>query len=247
MQDSPTDTQSHYDRFLAGQYLWMAGGFDENARKNRIFFAGHTLIPQGLRIAIDLGAGCGFQSVPLADAGFRVAAVDFCRPLLLDLQVRAGNRTIDTIVADILDFPAWASRYPELIVCMGDTLTHLPDLNAVQLLISQCHAELVAGGELVLSLRDYCTEPEGSVVVIPVRRDPDRIFLCRLEYRSDTVGVTDILFSRESGGWTRAASTYTKIRIAPEGLVRMLADAGFEIGFLEADAGIITVIARKTG
>lgn len=247
MQDNPTDTKSHYDRFLAEQYIWMAGGVDENTRKNRDFFAGHNLVPQGSGIAIDLGAGCGFQSVPLADAGFQVAAVDFCRPLLLELKSRAGNRSINTIVADFLNFPAWASRYPELIVCMGDTLTHLPDLNAVRLLIRQCHAELVDGGELVLSLRDYCTEPEGSVVVIPVRRDPDRIFLCRLEYRSDTVGVTDILISRESGGWMRTASSYTKIRIAPKDLVRMLADAGFGIGHSESGTGVMTVIARKIG
>jgi len=247
MQDNPTDTRSHYDRFLAEQYVWMAGGFNGNTRKNRIFFAGHDLVPQGSRVAIDLGAGCGFQSVPLADAGFQVVAVDFCRPLLLELQVRAGNRPIDTIEADILNFPAWASRHPELIVCMGDTLTHLPDMDAVRLLIRQCHAELADGGELILSLRDYCTEPEGSVVVIPVRRDPDRIFLCRLEYGSDTVGVTDILISRESEGWMRTASSYTKIRIAREDLVRMLADAGFGIEHSESGNGVMTVIARKTG
>nr|WP_320160415.1 class I SAM-dependent methyltransferase [uncultured Methanoregula sp.] len=245
MQDNPTDTRSHYDRFLAEQYLWMAGGFGENCRKNRTFFAGHSLVPRSTGNAIDLGAGCGFQSVPLAEAGFRVTAVDFCRPLLAELRGRAGTFLIDTLIADIRNFPAWSSRRSELISCMGDTLTHLPDLDAVHSLIRQCHAELEPGGKCVFSLRDYSAEPERSVVVIPVRRDPDRIFLCRLEHGNETVGVTDILISRKSGKWERTAGTYTKIRIAPEILVRMLDEAGFTVEFFEADAGVITIIAGK--
>jgi len=239
------DTRSHYDRFLAEQYLWMAGGFGENCRKNREFFAGHNLVPRSTGSAIDLGAGCGFQSVPLAEAGFRVTAVDFCRPLLAEIRDRAGTCSIDTLNADIRDFPAWSSRRPELIVCMGDTLTHLPDPDAVRSLIRQCHKELEPGGKCVFSIRDYSAEPEGSVVVIPVRRNPDRIFLCRLEYGNGTVSITDILISRKSGKWERTSGTYTKIRIAPEIFVRMLGNAGFTIEFFETDAGVITIIIGK--
>ena len=245
MQDNPMDTRSHYDRFLAEQYLWMAGGFGENCRKNREFFAGHNLVPRSTGSAIDLGAGCGFQSVPLAEAGFRVTAVDFCRPLLAEIRDRAGTCSIDTLNADIRDFPAWSSRRPELIVCMGDTLTHLPDPDAVRSLIRQCHKELEPGGKCVFSIRDYSAEPEGSVVVIPVRRNPDRIFLCRLEYGNGTVSITDILVSRKSGKWERTSGTYTKIRIAPEIFVRMLGNAGFTIEFFETDAGVITIIIGK--
>ena len=244
-EDPQNGTQSHYDRFLAEQYLWMSGGSDQNIRKNRHFFTGQNLIPQTTHIAIDLGAGCGFQAIPLAEAGFSVIAVDFCRPLLAELRARAGTLPINCIEADIFDFPAWSSRHPELIVCMGDTLTHLPDLDAVRHLIRQCYAELEPGGKVVLTLRNYSTEPEGSVVVIPVRRDADRIFLCRLEYNRDTISVTDILVSRTSGQWVRAASNYTKIRIAPDDLVRMLSDAGFNIVFFEAGEGLITIIAER--
>ncbi|MFA4877804.1 MAG: class I SAM-dependent methyltransferase [Methanoregula sp.] len=245
VQDNLTETRSHYDRFLAGLYLWMAGGSDANLQENRNFFAGHDLVPQGTRMAIDLGAGCGFQSIPLAESGFSVAAIDSCRPLLEDLRERAGSMPVEIIPADILDFPAWSSRSPELVVCMGDTLTHLPDTVAVLRLIRQCHAELVPGGSLVLSLRDYSPDPAGSVRVIPVRRDADRIFLCRLEYRKDTVSVTDILFSRLPGRWERTGSSYTKIRIAPGALLEMLEGAGFATGFFESGDGVITVIAKK--
>ena len=243
--NSRAGAQAHYDRFLAEQYLWMSGGFDLNARKTRDFMSGHHLTPQGTRIAIDLGAGCGFQSIPLAEAGFSVLAVDFCRPLLAELQDRAGTLPVNCIAADILDFPSWIARHPELIVCMGDTLTHLPDTDVVRHLIRRCHDELEPGGKFVLTLRDYATEPEGSVVVIPVRRDDNRIFLCRLEYHADTISVTDILVARTTGQWVRTASTYTKLRIAPDDLVRMLAGAGFAISFFESGDGLITIIAER--
>ncbi|MFA4860742.1 MAG: class I SAM-dependent methyltransferase [Methanoregula sp.] len=244
-EDPPNGTQSHYDRFLAEQYLWMSGGFDHNLRKNRHFFASHHLVPQSTHTAIDLGAGCGFQAIPLAEAGFSVIAVDFCRPLLAELRARAGTLPINCIAADIFDFMAWTSRHPELIVCMGDTLTHLPDLDAVRHLIRQCHDELGPGGKLVLTLRNYSMEPEGSVVVIPVRRDADRIFLCRLEYDKRTISVTDILVSRKTGQWERTASDYTKLRVAPDDLVLMVADAGFGIVFFESEDGLITIIAER--
>nr|WP_321349457.1 class I SAM-dependent methyltransferase [uncultured Methanoregula sp.] len=246
MQDRLTEIQSHYDRFLAEPYLWMAGGFDANIQRNRDFFSGKDLVPHGSRAAVDLGAGCGFQSIPLARAGFSVAAVDFCRPLLAELEDRAGTSPVETIQSDILNFPAWAKKSPELIVCMGDTLTHLRDLDDVRCLIRQCHVELEPKGILVLSLRDYSYEPEGSVVVIPVRRDAQRIFLCRLEYARESVHVTDIIFSRESGRWERIASTYRKCRIAREVLACILSDAGFRIGLSETANGIITMIAKKT-
>jgi SAM-dependent methyltransferase len=236
----------HYERFLAERYLWMAGGFDPNCRRNRDFFAGHAIVPASTRVAVDLGAGCGFQSIPLGRAGFHVVSVDFCRPLLFELGQRAGGLAIDIAESDILEFAAWASRRPELIVCMGDTLTHLPDMAAVSGLIRQCHAELVPGGRLVLSFRDYTAGPGGSVEVIPVRRDEDRIFLCRLEYGEADVDVTDILFSRESGHWERTAGSYTKIRIAPDVLAGILASEGFALERVtEAGAGPITVIARR--
>lgn len=239
------EVKAHYDRFLAEHYLWMAGGFEANAIKSRQFFSPHLIQPGAGGVAIDLGAGCGFQSVPLAEAGFRVTAVDFCRPLLDELQSRAPGPGIQIVTGDIMDFPLWAGKKPELVTCMGDTLTHLTDDHAVSSLIRQCHAELVPGGKLVLSFRDYTSEESGSVAIIPVRQDADRIFLCRLEYRPGCVLVTDILFSRRSGVWERTASEYVKLRIGPGRVREMMEQVGFRIEFVGLENGMIVFIGVK--
>lgn len=239
------DIQSHYDAMLARHYVWMAGGWDVGCGKCRRFFDEHATRPNGSGIAVDLGAGCGFWSIALAGAGFRVIAVDFCRGMLDVLGQHAGGLAVRAVHADILDFPAWGREKPELITCMGDTLTHLPNMNSVRTLVHQCAQELSPGGTLVLSCRDYTREPAGSSVVIPVQRDTDRIFLCRLYYEADRVVVEDILYTRESGQWERIYGKYQKIRIAPDLLEGLLTDEGFRIRPGDPQDGMITVIGQK--
>jgi SAM-dependent methyltransferase len=218
---------------------------EEQIRKNRDFFSSHGIAPDDNPVAIDLGAGCGFQSVPLAQRGYSVTAVDFCGSLLDELRSHAGDLTVKTVHSDILHFSSWSGRHPALIICMGDTLTHLPALADAEDLIRGCFSELAPGGRLVLSLRDYSREPDGTVVVIPVLRDNDRIFLCRLKYHTGSITVQDILYTRGRGIWERTAGEYTKIRIDPETLSRVLTRTGFGIGYSATENGIITVIAQK--
>lgn len=184
--------QIHYDAFLAGIYSWIRGGADEQIRKNRAFFVSHDLMPGPDRIAVDLGTGCGFESIPLVRIGYSKTAADFCGLLLDTLRSRAGDLTIESVEGDILDFAAWSGRPPSLIVCMGDTLTHLPSPADAGRLARQCFTKPVSGGRLILTLRDYSREPDGAVVVIPFQRTSDRIFLCRLVYDPGTVTVQDI-------------------------------------------------------
>lgn len=245
MNTHPDSIQSHYDALLARNYVWMAGGWESNSKRNHRFFSEGKITPAGNGVAIDLGAGCGFQAVPLAEAGFCVIAVDFSRQMLDILREHAKTLPIRTVHADISSFESWAGQKPELISCMGDTLTHLPDLVTVRGLFRQCGSELSSGGKLIISCRDYSREPAGSTFIIPVQRDADRIFLCRLDFDDGQVRVTDILYTRESKTWERVSGTYTKIRIGPDLLEEMMTDAGFTIAVRENVNGIITIIGQK--
>jgi SAM-dependent methyltransferase len=238
--------RSHYAKLLARNYVWMAGGMDTNIVDNIRFFSGQSLIPAGSGIAIDLGAGCGFQSVALASAGYRVIAVDFSQPMLDLLPQPAGTLPVTKVCADLLSFEAWAGHSPELIVCMGDTLTHLPDAAAARNLIRHCAAELAPGGKLILSLRDYSQDPEGTTKIIPVRRDSGRIFVCRLDYDRETVRVTDILYTHESGKWIRAAGTYPKLRLAPGITADLITTGGLVITGTLTTSGMTTILAEKS-
>jgi SAM-dependent methyltransferase len=241
------EARSHYAALLARNYAWMAGGMDPGIANNLRFLKEHAITPAGNGTAVDLGAGCGFSSIALASGGFSVVAVDFSEPMLDTLSRQTGDLPIRIIHADILEFTLWVDLHPELIACMGDTLTHLPDMSAVQDLIRHCAHELMHGGKIILSLRDYSREPEGTSAIIPVRRDPDRIFVCRLDYGKEKVRVTDILYSLEYGKWTRAAGSYPKLRIAPEVLTTIITAEGLVVLEMTGEPGMITIIAKKPG
>ncbi len=61
--------KEHYENHLANYYSWMFGDFHAKLNENQRFFQRHSIKPISSKIAIDLGAGCGFQSIPLAKIG----------------------------------------------------------------------------------------------------------------------------------------------------------------------------------
>ena len=237
--------ESHYENHLADYYSWISGGFDTRADDNRRFFKKHNIKPEKSKVAIDLGAGPGFQSIPLAGSGFKVIAVDFSKKLLDELKSKSKNLNVETLKNDILDFNSYSNRNPELIVCMGDTLTHLGTLNSVSDLIKNCYKELSANGRLVLTFRDLTFELKGEERFIPVRSDENRIFICFLEYQAEYVKVFDIVYEKENGRWIQKISSYEKIKIPQETIKQYIKEAGFDIEFFEVRNGLVTLIAIK--
>ncbi len=91
--------KEHYEQVLSDVYSWMAGGFNSGIERNIDFFKKHKITPLRSAKAIDLGAGCGFQSIPLAKAGFSVTAIDIDGKLLKELTDNSGSLEINIIRA----------------------------------------------------------------------------------------------------------------------------------------------------
>ena len=96
--------------------------------------------------------GSGFQSVALSQLGFDVRAVDTSDELLEELRQR--NAGIKTYCRDIRDLLFAQEFNTELVVCMGDTLTHLESIGEVQSLVNQAHALLQTSGKIIFTFRD---------------------------------------------------------------------------------------------
>lgn len=239
--------KEHYDQQLADVYSWMAGGFETVTKRNRVFFRQIEIdkIPCGL--AIDLGAGSGFQSVPLAEFGFSVVAVDFSSTLLNELREGAGNLPIRTVHDDILNFCNHIDETAQVIVCMGDTLTHLESLDAVKALLSDAARVLGKGGVLVLTFRDYVSvELRGEQRFIPVRSDEFKIFTCFLEYHKGFVEVFDLLYRKEGEQWMLNVSSYPKLRLDRNWVESVLLENGLVVVRSELANGMIKIVANKS-
>ncbi|MDF2432720.1 MAG: hypothetical protein JWP44_2351 [Mucilaginibacter sp.] len=238
--------KEHYDNHLGAFYSWMAGNFEVKQNEHQQFLAEHHIIPASTKYAVDLGAGHGIQSVSLARLGFKVKAIDFNRTLLAELKQNGKNLDIDVIEDDIRLFNKHINTKPELIICWGDTITHLESIREIEQLLNNCCEALGEMGKLILSFRDYSTELTGDNRFIPVNSDENRILTCFLEYFPAYVRVTDQLYEKEGTGWVQKVSSYNKIRIDPAAIKNHLKQLGMKISFEGIMSRMNTIIAIKS-
>ena len=235
----------HYENHLARYYAWISGGVDEKIEENRKFFVDHDIQPIRSGLAFDLGAGCGFQSVPLAQLGFRVVALDLSHKMLAQLRKTAKNLPIETICDDLSNFTNYKSGNIELMVCMGDTLTHLDAFKKVQALLDTVFSSLETGGCLILSFRNLTQKLVELDRFIPVKSNETTIFTCFLEFEKDSVKVHDIIYEKNNAQWVLKKSVFQKLRISPDWTQKYLQKIGFTIEFYDEQNGLIFIIARK--
>lgn len=236
--------REHYEHHLGNFYSWMAGDFESKSQEFVQYLRDKSIVPAHTGVAIDLGAGHGIQSVALASGGFAVTAIDFNQQLLDELRARDTQRVIQIRYGDIQNTALWPAE-PELIVCWGDTLTHLTSLSDVQQLIQRAAHALIPGGKFIASLRDYSQPLTGTSRFIPVKSDAHRILTCVLEYTDTHVQVTDLLHERTDAGWVQRVSSYEKIRIDIATLIDMLESAGFTVQHQEVINRMTAIVACK--
>jgi SAM-dependent methyltransferase len=238
--------KEHYDNLLAEHYTWMCGGYDAKVRENIVLFERTAMVPRLGGRALDLGCGSGFQSVALAKLGFKVFGVDQCEGLLEELRGRREELDIGVVQGDMLDDTLYSDKGPfELAVCMGDTLTHLPEVENVMTLLEKVYSNLEHGGRLVLTFRDLTMELEGIERLIPVRTDEDRLMAAFLEYEETHVNVHDLIFVKDGSGWSLKKSVYKKLRLGSNQIRNFLENIGYDIDICEAQEGFSLIVAQK--
>jgi SAM-dependent methyltransferase len=224
----------------------MSGGFDTAIARGEAEIA--AILPdlsKGSR-AVDLGCGFGMHSIPLARRGCAVLALDSSSYLVDQLKAHAGMLPITAAEDDIFAFQRYLDRPADVILCMGDTLTHLPDRDAASQLFTLAAASLHPGGTFIATFRDYTQALVGNARFIPVKSDPERILTCFLEYAADHVDVHDMLHERAGGAWQLRVSTYRKLRLDPQWISASLRERGFSVHTEPGLAGMIRIIAAKS-
>lgn len=236
----------HYESVLADHYSWLFGGQNNNFQKNKEFFNSFDIKPFTNDKAIDLGCGSGFQSIPLAEIGFKVTSIDTSSRLLAELSDIKNVLPITVINDDLNNFDSYCTENVGLIVCMGDTLTHLESKDDVRTLMKKVYDNLENNGYFIITYRDLSFELDELDRFIPVNNDDSRIFTCFLEYESEKVKVHDIIYEKDNRSWILKKSFYRKLRIPSDWLIRQLKEKKFLIKHESSDRGLFTIIATKS-
>lgn len=274
----------HYDRFLAEHYTWMLGGdLDALAAVQRAALSGWGVTPGSAigsaaagALAVDLGCGPGHASLALAGLGFdSVLAVDLSRALLDELAAHAADvPAVRAVRADVRTALRELVRpgSAQAVVCLGDTLTHLPTRGDVAALFADVAAALAPEGTAVFAYRDLTVPLTGTDRFLPVRATEDRIMTCFLEYPDDyddyTVVVHDLIHTRDNAGtdhasapavtgvaatathganWTLTARSYRKLRLSHAWVLDQLRTAGLRVRHEERGAGGMRTVVLERG
>lgn len=237
--------QKHYDYLLAEIYSWMSGDFETRVNQTKEFFIKHNITPAAeISAAVDLGSGHGIQSAALAALGFKVTAVDFNDRLLNELKKNCPH-VVNIINSDITGYD-FSNVSPEVVVCMGDTITHLDSFEDIKKLTGSIFRNLKPVGKLVLSFRDLTNELKGTQRFINVKSDDSKILTCFLEYFNEYVNVTDILHYKVNGKFEMKLSSYRKLKISAAAIISELKSNGFNNIIQEQISGMHYIISEKT-
>jgi SAM-dependent methyltransferase len=242
----------HYENLLSQHYTWMFGtSFEERVNDQKAFLS-RTLesLPSPIQrgLAVDLGSGPGFQTIALAELGFSpVVAIDTSAELLDELRSHADSLPVRTEKADLRDLPVIVqSEQATVIVCMGDTLTHLPEKSDVSALFGSVFDRLRKGGVFVITYRDLTKELFGTDRFIPVRSDESKIMTCFLEFENaESVVVHDLVHMRQDSGWSLNKNSYRKLRLGIEWVRAELSKAGFDLLSEDLSGRLIGLAAVK--
>jgi SAM-dependent methyltransferase len=238
-----SSVREHYATHLAPVYLWMAGGFERAIALGRADLESLSIDVSKCRTAVDLGAGFGMHTIPLAQDGCSVTGIDTSALLLDELHQRSAGLLVRLVTADLLDAEAHVREPVPLMLCMGDTITHLESLEEVDRLFGAVSRCLAPQGHFVLTFRDYTSPAQGTARFIPVRSDADRILTCFLEEQGSHMAVHDILHERREAGWAMRVSAYRKLRLAPALVVERLQAVGLSAVVSAGPRGMLCVVA----
>jgi 2-polyprenyl-3-methyl-5-hydroxy-6-metoxy-1,4-benzoquinol methylase len=239
------NTKEHYDKHLANVYSWMLGDFDLLVSNYYDYFKANNILSINNQIAFDFGCGNGVQSIALAKLGYSVFSFDFNKQLLNELESNRNNHNITIIESDFTHFDKYSDIKPDVIICMGDTITHLSDKSEIEILFNNCNKVINGNGLLTISFRDYSTPLTGLNRFIPVKSDENRILTCFLEYFDNYVIVNDLLHEKENGKWIQKVSSYKKIRISENEIIQSLIKSNFQIVSSEIINRMVYLIAKK--
>ncbi len=240
------DPKTHYETHLADQYTWMSGGLKKKLDENRAFLKFHLMTPKLTQKALDLGCGPGFQTIPLAEEGFTVTAVDQSEKLLQELEKNKGDFKITAVNADFLKYIEDCPTDFELCVCMGDTLTHLPDFNSVIQFFKNLYRLLVKDGQVIFTFRDLSEPLIELDRFIQVKADENMILTCFLESeRGEYVRVHDLIYLKGPEGWELRKSFYRKLKMAKSWVTAKLKENGLNVVYQTESRGFVTLIAKK--
>jgi SAM-dependent methyltransferase len=218
---------------LAAHYDLVYPDWEAAMRRQGGFLS--RLLPRGARV-LDVAAGIGTQSLPLAAAGYEVVARDRSAGAIDRLRYEAGRRglTVDAEPADMRTVGRSVEGRFDAVIALDNSLPHLLSDEDLTTALRGFRDLIEPDGRLLVSVRDYDTVDRSprSTHLYGTRTRGGRTFRLSQEWRwtdPERYQTTMIVEEEEVGVWTevvRASARYYAIPVAR--LLALCTASGFE-------------------
>jgi 2-polyprenyl-3-methyl-5-hydroxy-6-metoxy-1,4-benzoquinol methylase len=152
---SSTELAGRFYDALAPDYDAMTG-FERRFELERPFF--ETFVDRyAVRRAVDAGAGTGFHSLLLARLGVEMTAVDASADMLSRARAHAASMSlsVSAVHASLLDLGRHVTIPQDALLCMGNTLAHVPAPDERDAVLAQFRQVLAPGGVLLIQTLNF--------------------------------------------------------------------------------------------
>jgi SAM-dependent methyltransferase len=258
------DAKVFYDE-LGGDYDRMVSWEKRLSREEAFFRA--LFGDAGTRSVLDAACGTGMHAISFARAGMRSAGADVS-PVMIERareNAAAAGVSADFRVAPFGAISSTFSARFDAITCIGNSLPHLPDDNALLGCLSDFAALLRPDGILVIQNRNYdrLLRERQRFAPLSSRSDSEgeSLFVRMTDFpppdsaRDDAIDFTIVTLRKQGGAWTQSVKS-TPLRALRRAVLEVtLAEAGFSsvevfgsyerIPFDAPGAGDLIIVARR--
>ena len=196
---------------------------------------GSPVIRETFRV-LDVSAGIGTQSLPLARSGFEVTARDVSAAAIGRLRREAAQRGlhVDAALADMRDLSDSVTGPFDAVISFDNSLPHLLSDVDIAKALSGFRKILTPEGLLLLSVRDYSRVDRSAESSHPYGERNRRGK--RLRLRQDWKWIdeshyhtTFVVEEHTDAGWTEVVRTAAPYYAVPvPRLLTLMEDSGFE-------------------
>ena len=137
-------------------YSAMAPWYDQlfPLSSQQLHFVSETVDPKAGPAILDIGCGTGVLAEALAQKGARVTGIDLDEGMIKEAK-RSRNGPKFQVLDMMQIAETFAHREFDAILCMGNTLVHLPGIEEMELFIRAAASLLKTEGVLILQLLNY--------------------------------------------------------------------------------------------
>lgn len=192
--------------------------------------------PKGKHV-LDLACGTGRHSVALALEGAEVVGIDNSEVMITRAKEHAASNGVSPkfILGEMAEFQSITADQYDLIICLGNSLALLDNLNVFERVLSSVYNSLIDDGVFIAQTLNFEEIHRTGFRFFPQKGGKmdtgEDVVFSRFYEHTDPPNSSTLVMSaqmKNKGEWTSLVSTQKVLNLNSDLMIHYLAQAGFQ-------------------